>query len=73
MHVIVKSTLLSHPNVKKTTRVPLETGATVQTLLQVPGITTEAHLFIINGRVSQLSDPLQDGDQVGIFPALVGG
>jgi molybdopterin converting factor small subunit len=70
MYVVVKSTLLSPAY---TTGVKLTPGATVQTLIETLNITTKAHLIIINGRVSQLSDPLQDGDQVGIFPAFVGG
>lgn len=43
-------------------------------MLSVLGISPgEVKVVFVNGRHSHLDAPLQDGDRVGIFPAVGGG
>lgn len=50
------------------------TDATVEEFLLQTGVPLDqAHLIFINGVSRSLDAVLQDGDQLGIFPAIGGG
>ncbi len=53
---------------------PVEPGATVLSLIEKLGIpSNQAKLIFINGVKCELTDPLQGGERVGIFPPVGGG
>jgi len=55
--------------------VELRDGATIAELIGQLGIPeADVHLTIVNGRmVHARSEPLSDGDRVGLFPPVGGG
>jgi sulfur carrier protein ThiS len=54
--------------------VTLPEGATVADLIAHLGITRRVRLAIVNGAQEEYRGrPLQDGDYVKLFPAMVGG
>ncbi len=54
--------------------VDVEPGQTVEQMLQQLGVPAEkTRILFVNNRAATLSQPLQDGDRVGVFPAIGGG
>ena len=54
--------------------VDVEPGETVEQVLTRLGVPAErTRIIFVNSRAALLSQPLQDGDRVGVFPALGGG
>ncbi len=53
----------------------LESGATVASVLERLGIPRddEAILLVINRRLATLDQPLVEGDEVRLIPAIAGG
>ena len=48
--------------------------STVKDILNRLGIPeTEAKITLVNGRVKEIDDELNDGDRLAIFPAVAGG
>ncbi len=53
---------------------PVTEGETVSDVLERVGIPIdEVKIVFINGRSSEFSTALSDGDRVGVFPAVGGG
>ena len=55
-------------------RVEIQSGITVQSLLEHLGIPkTEAKLIFINGKKASLASKLLGGERLGVFPPVGGG
>jgi len=54
--------------------VEIEPGQTVADVLSNLGVPKEqTRIIFLNNRAASLSDSLQGGDQLGVFPAIGGG
>lgn len=52
----------------------VEDGATIQQVIDALGITPEdVKIMFINGKHKSLSSVLNEGDRLGLFPAVGGG
>ena len=56
------------------TEVEIEPGQTIQEVLSQLGVPADqTRIIFVDNRPAGLSDPLQGGEQLGIFPAIGGG
>jgi putative ubiquitin-RnfH superfamily antitoxin RatB of RatAB toxin-antitoxin module len=56
-----------------TTPLNMQDGESVQDALRASGIAqSDVKLIFVNGRLSNLSQPLQDGDRLALAPATGG-
>jgi molybdopterin converting factor small subunit len=54
--------------------VPIDPGQTVGEVLRRLGVPPgQVRILFVNNRAATLSQPLEDGDRVGVFPAIGGG
>ena len=54
--------------------VDVESGQTVEQMLVQLGVPADqTRILFVNNRAATLSQPLHDGDRVGVFPAIGGG
>ncbi len=54
--------------------VPIEPGQTVEEMLRGLGVPPDhTRIIFVNNRAAGLSDVLQGGEQLGVFPAIGGG
>jgi molybdopterin converting factor small subunit len=68
------ATLRSFVGGAPSVEVEIEPGQTVEQMLQKLGVPAEkTRILFVNNRAATLSQPLQEGDQVGVFPAIGGG
>jgi molybdopterin converting factor small subunit len=68
------ATLRRYVGGRPSIQVGVEAGQTVgQTLAQLGVPSGETRIIFVNNRPGTLSQPLQDGDRVGVFPAIGGG
>ena len=68
------ATLRSYVGGSPSAEVEIEPGQTVEQMLRQLGVPPEkTRIIFVNSRAATLAAPLQDGDQVGVFPALGGG
>ena len=53
----------------------LEPGATVASVLEKLGLTEddESVMLVVNRRMVSADQPLADGDEIGLMPAISGG
>lgn len=68
------ATLRSHLGGKPSLDVEIEPGETIGQVLDRLGIPRQhTRIIFVNSRAAGLADPLQGGEQVGVFPAIGGG
>jgi molybdopterin converting factor small subunit len=68
------ATLRSFVGGAPSVEVEVEPGQTVEQMLKQLGVPAEkTRILFVNNRAASLSQPLQDGDRVGVFPAIGGG
>ena len=54
--------------------VEIESGQTIEQVLQQIGVPSDqTRIIFVNSRAAGLSDRLEGGEQIGIFPAIGGG
>ena len=54
--------------------VQIEPGQTVRDVLEKLGVPPgQTRIIFVNSRAGELSQPLEGGEQLGIFPAIGGG
>jgi molybdopterin converting factor small subunit len=59
---------------KASVAVEIRPGQSIKEVLAGVGIPAElTHILFVNGRAARLDSPLNDGDQLGVFPAIGGG
>jgi molybdopterin converting factor small subunit len=74
IQVNLYATLRKHTGGAGSLEVEIEPGATVAELLDQLGVPADqARVVFIDTRSASFSDPLNGGEQVGIFPAIAGG
>jgi molybdopterin converting factor small subunit len=55
-------------------QVDIAPGQTVRQVLEQLGVPIDkARIIFVNARAAGLDDPLQGGEQLGVFPAIGGG
>jgi molybdopterin converting factor small subunit len=68
------ATLRAYLGGAASTEIEIEPGQTIGALLDRLGIPREqTRIIFVNNRAADLTDPLQGGEHVGIFPAIGGG
>ena len=68
------ATLRSFVGGKPSVEIEVQPGQTVEQMLEQLGVPPEkTRILFVNNRAATLSQPLQDGDRVGVFPAIGGG
>ncbi len=68
------ATLRSYAGGAASVDVEIEPGQTIAQLLGRVGVPAEqTRIIFVNSRAAALADPLQGGEQVGVFPAIGGG
>jgi sulfur carrier protein ThiS len=68
------ATLRKHANGQPHLQVAIEPHQTIRQLLGQLGIPLEeTRILFINNCVAKPDQPLQDGDRLGVFPAIGGG
>jgi len=68
------ATLRSYVGGSPSVEVDAGPGDTVEQVLRRVGVPAErTRIIFVNNRAATLSQPLHDGDRVGVFPALGGG
>jgi len=68
------ASLRGHVGGAPSVEVAVEPGRTAAEVLSGLGVPVEQiRILFINGRAATMSDPLKDGDSVGVFPAIGGG
>ncbi len=68
------ATLRVHAGGTPSMDVDIEPGQTVRQVLQRLGVPPEqARIIFVDHRAGSLSQPLQGGEHVGVFPAIGGG
>jgi molybdopterin converting factor small subunit len=74
VRVNLYATLRSFVGGSPSVEVNVEPGQTVEQMLQQLGVPAEkTRILFVNHRAASLCQPLEDGDQVGVFPAIGGG
>ena len=74
VQVNLYATLRSFVGGAPSVEVDIEPGQTVEQMLEQLGVPPEkTRILFVNNRAATLSQPLQDGDRVGVFPAIGGG
>ena len=74
VQVKLYASLRSHVGGAPSLDVEIKPRATVAELLEGLGVPTQqARIVFVNNRVAGLSRCLDDGDRVGVFPAIGGG
>ncbi len=54
--------------------VEIEPGRTIEQVLDQLGVPSEkTRIIFVDNRAAGLNDPLQGGEEVGVFPAIGGG
>jgi len=54
--------------------VEIEPGQTIERLLHQLGVPADqTRIIFVNSRAAGLSEVLQDGEEIGVFPAIGGG
>lgn len=66
--------LRAHVGGAATVEVDIQPGQTVREVLQSLGVPSDqTRVLFVNNRAASLSQPLNHGDRVGVFPAIGGG
>lgn len=74
VNVNLYATLRSYVGGAPSVAVEVEPGETVGEMLERLGVPVEqTRILFVNNRAATLSQTLQDGDRVGVFPAIGGG
>jgi len=74
VNVNLYATLRSYVGGSPSVEVDLGPGDTVRQVLDRLGVPPDqTRILFVNNRAATLSQPLQDGDRLGIFPAIGGG
>ena len=74
--VVVKlyATLRSYAGGAPSIEVDVEPGQTVADVLRQLGVPAEqTRIIFVNNRAGSLSQPLEGGERIGVFPAIGGG
>jgi len=70
----VYATLRSYVGGAPSVEVDVEPGETVGEMLERLGVPTDqTRILFVNNRAATLAQALEDGDRVGVFPAIGGG
>ncbi|MHC4180325.1 MAG: MoaD/ThiS family protein [Planctomycetota bacterium] len=68
------ATLRSHIGGAPSVQLEIDPGQTVGQVLERLGVPTgQTRIIFVNNRAAGLSHVLQDGDKLGVFPAIGGG
>ena len=65
-----------YPGLKATGALELEDGTTLRGALRRAGVSpllAKLTIVLVNGERAALTQPLEDGDRVSVFPAISGG
>jgi molybdopterin converting factor small subunit len=74
VRVNLYATLRGYVGGAPSVEVEVQPGQTIEQMLDQLDIPPdEARILFVNNRAAALSQPLQDGDRVGVFPAIGGG
>ncbi len=74
VQVNLYATLRKHVGGSASVDVEIEPGATVRQVLDELGVPADqARVIFVDTRSASLADPLEGGEQVGVFPAVAGG
>ena len=66
--------LRSHVGGAASVEVDVQPGCSVEQVLRELGVPPEqTRIIFVNHRAARLSEPLSEGDKVGVFPAIGGG
>jgi molybdopterin converting factor small subunit len=72
--VSLYATLRKYAGGSPSVELDVEPGQTVQAVLEGLGVPPDqTRIIFVNNRVASLSQPLQGGERVGVFPAIGGG
>ncbi|MFH1268254.1 MAG: MoaD/ThiS family protein [Planctomycetota bacterium] len=68
------ATLRSYVGGIPSVEVDVEPGETVEQVLHRLGVPPDqTRILFVNNRAATLSQPVEDGDRLGVFPAIGGG
>ncbi|MFH1924719.1 MAG: MoaD/ThiS family protein [Planctomycetota bacterium] len=68
------ATLRSYVGGVRSVEVDVEPGETVEHVLHRLGVPPDqTRILFVNNRAATLSQPVEDGDRLGVFPAIGGG
>jgi len=68
------ATLRSYVGGIASVEVDVEPGETVEQVLHRLGVPPDqTRILFVNNRAATLSQPVEDGDRLGVFPAIGGG
>ena len=68
------ATLRAYVGGSPSVEMDIEPGETVRQVLDRLGVPPEeTRILFVNNRAAKLSQPLEDGDRLGVFPAIGGG
>jgi len=74
VRVNLYATLRTYVGGAPSVEVEVEPGETVGGLLERLGVPADqTRILFVNNRAATLSHPLEEGDRVGVFPAIGGG
>lgn len=74
VQVNLYATLRSHVGGAASVQVDIEPGDTVGQVLESLGVPPEqTRILFVNNRAAKLSQALEGGEKVGVFPAIGGG
>ena len=74
VQVNLYATLRAYVGGAPSVEVDVEPGETVGEMLERLGVPPDqTRILFVNNRAATLSQPLEDGDRVGVFPAIGGG
>jgi molybdopterin synthase sulfur carrier subunit len=74
VRVNLYATLRRHIDGAPSIDVEIEAGQSVQQVLGQLGVPPErTRIIFVNSRAATLAQALQDGDEIGVFPAIGGG
>ena len=74
VRVNLYATLRSYVRGSRSIDVDIEPGQSIEQVLHELGVPpNQTRIIFVNNRAANLSQPLQDGDQVALFPAIGGG
>jgi len=68
------ATFRQHIDGKPSVELVIEAGQTVESVLEHLGVPAEeTRILFVNNRHAELTDSLQGGETLGVFPAIGGG
>jgi molybdopterin converting factor small subunit len=68
------ATLRAYVGGSPSVEVRIEPGETIRQVLDRLGVPPDqTRILFVNNRAAKLSQPLEDGDRLGVFPAIGGG